>query len=185
MVPVTATSAPEMDPTVDGMMSLRSAASSVRGRVGSVALDRDGDVRDGLCGVDVDVDRLIHEAGGQRTARELADRLLDGRRLDIRSLDHDTRSDVDAGKGRLDAVVAAEELLRIAVDAGLGRVELVRGDREATRNPPANAAEIAGCLSTRSIIAPQIRPSPSLRRNRWTNGTDSVDAVAELGEQGR
>ena len=45
------------------------------------------------------------------------------------------------------------------------------GTASATSSPPASKAERSGRRSTRSMIAPQIRPSPSSRRNRWTNGT--------------
>ena len=125
--------------------------------------------------------------GGQCAPLELADRLLDGGRLDVRRLDHDARRDLGAREGRLDAVVAASGTSAESVSMLAWAVcSWSAGTARATSSPPASAAESTGRRSTRSMIAPQIRPSPSLRRSRWTNGTrTSVDAVAELGEQRR
>ena len=48
----------------------------------------------------------------------------------------------------------------------------------ASSSPPASTTETSGRRSTRSTIAPQIRPSPSSRRRRWTNGTRSRSTLS-------
>ena len=52
------------------------------------------------------------------------------------------------------------------------------GTARATSTPAARAADRAGRRSTRSMIAPQKRPSPSSRRNRCTNGTRSRSTLS-------
>ena len=130
-MPVTATSLSGTAPTVEGMMSSRSAVrAAFDARVGSVALGRDRDARDRLRGVGVDVDRLVHDARRKRAPFQLADGVAYGRRLDVRRLDDDGRCVLLAGVGRLDAVVGSQQLLRIRVDARLGGLELERGHRD-------------------------------------------------------
>ena len=52
------------------------------------------------------------------------------------------------------------------------------GKASATSTPPARTADRRGRRRTRSTIEPQIRPSPSSRRSRLTNGTRSRSTLS-------
>ena len=52
------------------------------------------------------------------------------------------------------------------------------GNASATSKPPARTADRRGRRRTRSTIEPQIRPSPSSRRSRPTNGTRSRSTLS-------
>ena len=104
----------------------------VRGGVGSLPLDRDGDVRDGGVLVDRDGDRLVHPAAGERPLLEPADRASHRRRVHVRRLDDDVRRERRARERLLHPVVRLDdgERLRERVRSRCGDVELERRRRE-------------------------------------------------------
>ena len=62
-----------------------------RGVLGAVAVERDVDLGDRVVTVDLDLDRPVHLAAGERLRLELGDRLLHRRGRDVVGLDRDGR----------------------------------------------------------------------------------------------
>ena len=132
--------------------------------------------------VDVDGDRLERAAACERPSLEPPDRRLHRRRLHARCLDDDVRGQCGARERLLHPVVGLDHLDRLGERVGplAARRSCSAGRASATSNPPATITDTTGRRRTRSTIAPQIRPSPSSRRRRPTNGTRArVDVVAE------
>ena len=103
------------------------------------------------------------------------DRLLHRRRLHARCLDDDVRRQCGARERLLHPVVCLDDLESTsgttrAPAAARRSCSAGSGERD-QQCRPRRSAESAGRRRTRSTIAPQIRPSPSSRRRRPTNGT--------------
>ena len=160
--------------------------SLFRGRVRPVALDGDRDVRDGLGRVNVDVDRLVHDAAVNRAPLELTDRLLNRGGLDVRRLDDDARSDLGAGESHLEAVVGPEEVLRVGVDAGVGCLQLVgrycEGHEQTAGQHDRDNWTLEDPVDDRAPDPP-LAVVTAQAVDEWD--PPAVDVVAELREQGR
>jgi hypothetical protein len=85
------------------------ADCGIRRRVGTGALDGDGDVGDGRVAVDRDSDRPFDPSSGQRSSLELRDRVLNGRCLHIGRLDDDACRQRVSGERLLHAVIRLDD----------------------------------------------------------------------------
>ena len=133
--PVTPASAFGSAPTVCGTISSRRAARAAF-EAASVPLPSigHGDVRDGGVLVDLDRDRLVHAAAGERPLLELGDRRAHCRRVHVRRLDDDVRGQRRAGERLLHPVVRLDDGERLRERLGSrGRdvqLERRRGERQ-------------------------------------------------------
>ena len=94
-----------------------------------------------------------------------------------RSLRHPCRERI------LEAVVVTNSFCGYVSMLGFA-VELVRRHRECHEKPAGQHDRHGRSPRTRSTIAPQIRPSPSSRRSRWTKG-DNGRRLSPSGQQRR
>src|SRR3954453_4121291 len=136
VTPDTVTSAPGSLPTLAGdPLARRTARGGVaggaagrqgvgRGGVGALALHGDAPPRDGLRGVDLDVERLGELTAGDRLVVQLCDGGLDLGRGDVLGLDDDARRHAAAGERGVDAVERPDDRLAAGHALGAGLLEL-------------------------------------------------------------
>ena len=138
--------------------------------------------------VDVDDDRLLHQPGRDRPPLELADRVPDFGRIDVRRPDDDVGRDLGARERRLETVVGLHhaERLRVGVDPRLGRMEGQCGRRDEQQQPGRERGR-------------KRRPAQDAVDDRAPNATllviatstvderhaQPLDVVAQLGQDGR